>query len=352
VIFGLNRILTNIYIIGGFRNHKPELLKKIIKGYCKAWLTNKASLRFMDIALDYSCNFSCQHCSAEALKKRDLKPLNIQEYRRIAQEAITAGVLAFHFTGGEPLLRTDLLEIIKAFSPKSSLISIQTNGWKVDNQFLDQYREVGGDIVCVSVDSFDSEIHDNFRQKPGSWKKAIESVDMALGKGFQVLMSYTLTHDNIHNGDFDKMIKMSLIKGTTLSLNLAVPAGKWKGNENYLLNKEDRILLNKVLRKCPHVRTDFESNWKTKGCPAFKEKCYLTPYGEILPCPFIHITFGNIRKESLRHIQNKAFQCDYFKKYQNICIAAEDRKFIAEAGCYGIENSSLPISYEKSELFK
>ena len=61
MIFGLNRLLTNIKIIGGLRNRKPELLKKIIKGYCKAWLINKASLRFMDIALDYNCNFSCQH---------------------------------------------------------------------------------------------------------------------------------------------------------------------------------------------------------------------------------------------------------------------------------------------------
>lgn len=56
--------------------------------------------------------------------------------------------------------------------------------------------------------------------------------------------------------------------------------------------KNYRFISNLII-KTPHVRTDFESNLKTKGCPAFKEERYLTPYVDVIPCPFIHITLEN-----------------------------------------------------------
>lgn len=331
---------------------KPRLFHRLVGGYLKSkFQKSGGSMRFMDIALSYKCNFVCHHCSALDLERQDKKGLTLQEYQGVAQQAMKMGVVAFHFTGGEPLLRNDIFDIIKVFNPNRNLISIQTNGWHVDEAFLKQYCDIGGNILCISVDSSVAKKHDDFRRKEGSWDRAIWALKRAKQCRLQTLMSFTLTHQNMGNGEFDKMIALSKEVGATLSLNLAVPAGKWRGAESFLLDATDRKNLNAALRKHPHVRTDFESNWNAKGCPAFKEKCYLTPYGDILPCPFIQVSFGNIRMQPLSGIRDTALQHPYLQRYHPICIAAEDRNFIQHASCYDRSVSELPISYTASELF-
>jgi len=339
-----------MYIAGGLNARKPRLFKRIIKGFINARWRGRISLRFMDVALSYSCNFSCLHCSAEALKKKGAQPLTLPEYERVARDAMSAGVIVFHFTGGEPVMHPRLFEIISAFCPRENIISIQTNGWLIDDTFIARYIDAGGDILCVSLDSVTPQAHDAFRQQPGSWHKAVGAIRLAKSRGLRVLISYTLTHSNIRSEDFTNMIGLSKELCAVLSLNLAVPAGKWKGNRDLLISADDRLFLNALLARHTHVRTDFESNWHVRGCPAFKEKCYLSPYGDVLPCPFIHISFGNIRAASLPDIRAVAMRHPYFQKYHPVCIAAEDTYFIEHAGCYGTDIARLPLDYKDSGL--
>lgn len=354
MISALQRLAVNARLVGALHGRKPRLIRRMIRGYLKALGNGSGigSLRFMDIALDYTCNFHCQHCSALALDRgKKAEKLTIEDYSRVAGEAMEMGVCAFHFTGGEPSLRKDLFEIVAAFRPRENLISIQTNGWFADEKFLDAFRAAGGDIVCVSVDSATPEEHDAFRSRKGSWQRAVAALELAKRKGFQILMSSTVTHGNLGNGELDELVELSRKMGAILSLNLAVPAGEWRGHEDLLLDEEDRRKLNRLLSKHPHVRTDFESNWKVRGCPAFKEKCYLSPYGDVLPCPFIQVSFGNVRSQSLGQIRETALSHPYLQTYYPICIAAEDKHFIESAGCYGVEVSSLPIRHTDSPLF-
>jgi MoaA/NifB/PqqE/SkfB family radical SAM enzyme len=351
---GLSRLAVNARLVGALHGRKPRLIRRMLAGYLKAAWKGGAigSLRFMDIALDYTCNFHCQHCSALALDRgKKAEKLTLEDYRRVAGEAMAIGVCAFHFTGGEPSLRKDLFEIVKAFRPKENLISIQTNGWFADEKFLDAFRAAGGDIVCVSVDSAIAGEHDAFRNRQGSWQRAVAALTLAKQKGFQILMSSTVTHGNLGNGELDELVALSKKMGAILSLNLAVPAGEWRGQSDLLLDETDRRKLDRLIADHSHVRTDFESNWKIRGCPAFKEKCYLSPYGDVLPCPFIQVSFGNVRSESLGQIRATALSHPYLQSYYPICIAAEDRHFIEGAGCYGVDVSSLPISHKDSPLF-
>lgn len=347
----ISLLFLNVKIAGGLNLRKPKLAKKLIKGYVKSFFKKDGNLRFMDIALNYECNFHCDHCSAEPFKKMSEK-MTQEQYKKFVSDAEKAGVITFHFTGGEPLMCQNLFEIIELFNPCEHIISIQTNGWFVDDKFLEDYKKIGGDILCVSIDSSNPQIHDEFRKQPGSWDKAINALKLAKKHGLQILMTSTITHQNIDSEDFKKIIAMAKKIGATLALNLPVPAGKWRKNKDFLFNSEDRIKLNNLLKKNPHMRTDFESNWHMRGCPAFKEKCYLMPNGEVLPCPFIQMSFGNVKESSLLDIQKKALQFDYFKKYHQICIAAEDNYFIENSGCYDIDQELLPLKNCDSALFK
>jgi MoaA/NifB/PqqE/SkfB family radical SAM enzyme len=354
MIGSIRRLAGNFRIVGGLQLRKPRLIRRLLSGYMSAFLKGNTigSLRFMDIALSYTCNFRCQHCSALALDRgKEGEELTLEDYRRVAAQAMELGVCAFHFTGGEPLLRKDIFDVIRAFHPQENLISIQTNGWHVDERFLDAFREAGGDILCVSVDSATPGDHDAFRSRDGSWRRAVAALDLARRNGFQTLMSSTVTHWNLGNEDLSQLIELSREMRAILSLNLAVPAGEWRGHSDLLLDAEDRRKLDLILKKHPHVRTDFESNWTIRGCPAFKEKCYLSPYGDVLPCPFIQVSFGNVRADSLERIREGALGHPYLQKYHPICIAAEDKQFISCAGCYNAGAASLPINHRDSPLF-
>lgn len=330
---------------------KPKLMQRMIIGYIRAFSNNNGPMRFMDVAVSYDCNFSCQHCSAEALKS-DRPALSIMEYERIAGDAMKCGVMAFHFTGGEPLLRNDLLDVIGAFRPRENLISIQTNGWFVTDEFLKDYKSIGGDILCVSVDSAKPFSHDSFRYKEGSWKKAVGALELAKVHGFRTLLAATVTHQSMNNGELGALTRFSKELGAVLSLNLAVPAGNWQGCNDLILTAEDRSNLNAHMRANLHVRTDFQSNWRKRGCPAFKEKCYLSPYGDVIPCPFIHVKFGNVREQSLKEIRKTALRQKWLKVYHPVCIAAESREFIASAGCYGENPGRMPLDYRASQAFR
>lgn len=330
--------------------NKPALFGRMLAGYGKSMVSESGPMRFMDISVSYECNFQCVHCSAEALKC-DKQVLSIAEYERVAQDAMDAGMMAFHFTGGEPLMRKDLLDVIAAFQPRKNLISIQTNGWLVTDDFLKKYKAIGGDVICVSVDSVTPDSHDDFREKKGSWEKAVEALKMAKKYEFRTLLSATVTHQSMNDGSLEALTAFASGLGAVLSLNLAVPAGNWKGCLDFILTAEDRVKLNAHIEANPHVRTDFQSNWHKRGCPAMKEKCYLTPYGDVIPCPFIHVKFGNIREESFTQIRDKALKHKWLKDYHPVCIAAESREFIATAGCYGENIDRLPLDYRESKAF-
>ena len=84
---------------------------------------------------------------------------------------------------------------------------------------------------------------------------------------------------------------------------LAVPAGRWQDNLDILITGEDMEYIRELTKKSPYIRTDFEANFVHWGCGAMKEILYLTPYGDVLPCPFMHISFGNALDEPIATIQ-------------------------------------------------
>ena len=106
-------------------------------------------------------------------------------------------------------------------------------------------------------------------------------------------------------------------------LALAAPIGEWEGSNEVRLTAEDKISLSRLLQQYPLLRTDFEANYVYRGCGAVKEILYLTPYGDVFACPFLHNSLGNVKNETLVEIRKKALENKYFKEYYHLCLAAE-----------------------------
>jgi len=324
---------------------------RLVKNYILAVIhPTRPPLRFADIAITYRCTMHCEHCSASVMLDKRRTELTIEEYRIIADKLIKAGLLLINITGGEPTIRDDLKEIVKAFQPGKIFIAVQTNASLLTEERLRELKSAGVDGINVSIDSADAKTHDTFRNSPGAFKKAVKLVKTATRMGFKVGISYVLSRENLYSEDRRKIVAFSKKYGTLLNYNLASPIGFWRGKLDKLLRDKDRQYLLKLLEEYPHSKTDFETNYYTKGCGAIKEKVYISPYGDVMPCPFIQVGFGNILIDDFENIRDRAFQYKYFRSYHKRCLAAEDLDFIKNTICYDKTAvlEKLPVDHMKA----
>lgn len=326
-----NRKLTDIYILFkyGFRLNKPLLNFRIVRSYFKALIEpGNRPLKYIDFAIDYRCNLRCRHCFAVSLTKINQKEMTVGDYRKIAKMCEEMGVLHISFQGGEPLIIPSLESVIRSFNPNKFYIGITTNGTYLTPEKVRWLKKIGVDKITVSLDSMIPEEHDRFRNVPGTFDKAMSGIREALRQKFRVTLNTTLTHQNLHSEGIRKIFEFSRKNKVIVNPIFAAPAGRWINSTQFMLTPDDVGFVAGLQKQNPYLRRDLDSNYYGRGCPAVKEVIYVDAYGNVLPCPFLHITLGNLTKSHLRDIISNGLSFGPFAGYSKICLAAEDRNFL------------------------
>ncbi len=333
-------------------NNKPRLIIKLLRLKLNLLRGETPPFRHIEVVANFSCNLNCEHCSAKTLKNQQPQ-LSIKDYRKIGLACKKHNVPVVSFTGGDPLVNPKIEEIIKCFHPKETIIGITTNGMLATKKKLKKLKKIGVDTLLISIDSPKSRIHDLFRGKKGSFKKAVEAVVNSKKNGIHPIIITTVHHQNLRRKDgFLGMIELAQKLGVSLHISLAAPVGKWASKEScrqFLLTEEDRHYLKGLRKKYQFIRRDFDSNYKIKGCPAGTERFVILPDGEILACTKIHVSFGNIKKSSMMAIRNKIVKHWYFKETLPRCLCAESDEFIGEYMSKCFNRNNMPIT--ESEFF-
>lgn len=319
----IRRLLFFYYTVKPFRFH---VVKHQITARGASFFHKKQGFRIIDLAVSYDCNLTCGHCSAGVLKK-DQKPLDLNDYRKIVEQAEILDNLSFNITGGEPLMWKGLDGLIPILKPDRHYISIQTNGMLLSDRRAKELADLGVNCITTSLDSPYRVAHNRFRGSDRSYDAVIDAVRHAKKAGMQVLVGTTVTRENVRSRELLDTIRLVNGLGAICLFNLAVPCGNWAGHDRVILEEEDRAFLTDLLRRYPATSTDHEPGRNARGCPAATEKVYITADGEVLPCPFIHVTFGNVRQEPLGDIVQRMRGVSFFSGYPRICVAAEDRAF-------------------------
>lgn len=306
-------------------------------------LRGKPMVRQVEVAIDYDCNLSCAHCSRSRLMREGESPLTLEEYRRLYAQFDDLGVVSYAFTGGEPLLHMErLIDIVRIFEPQRNVIGIQTNALLLDDSRAARLRAAGVDMIQASLDEFHT-------QDAGvvNFGKAERKLAVVQRNGLKMTFTTVVTHENLHSPVLEEMIRFTRERGTTLFLNIAVPVGSWSGRSDVRLDAEDQIELRELTLRHPHTRLDFAANFAGFGCPAFKERMYVTPYGEVLGCPFLQVSGGSIRDgESIRDIQQRALALSCFDHYHDRCLAGEDAAFLEKYIPLYDQAPELPLAWD------
>ena len=328
---------------------RPRMVLSHVWRRLRSRTGGRQGFRIIDLALTYNCNFTCEHCSALTMV-RDAPVLTLDDYREIVRQAKDLDVLSWNLTGGEPLLLDWLEDLIPILEPSTHYISVQTNCALLDKERAERLARLGVNCITTSLDSVDEGTHDAFRGFPGSYEQVLRAVKIAHDAGMQALIGTLVTHQNLRSRELERLIELGNEHGAIVLFNLAVPCGRWQGRHEFVLHGDDRQYLLDLMARYPMTSTDHEIGRNKVGCPAGMEKVYITPYGDVIPCPFIHVSFGNIHETPLVEIVERMHNIPYFNSYQNICVAAEDLEFhekvMQKLPCTG---NRLPVFY--SEIF-
>jgi len=170
----------------------PVLASRILAGYYRTLVLKQDRLRSIELAVTYHCQASCHKCYAANLKQRDRPYLSVPEIREIVNQAMKLGLIHINLTGGEPSLRQDLLEIIRACRPGENMVSLVTHAFTLTRDSIKALKKAGLNTMQISLDSADRETHDRLRGITGCYDKALQAAGWARESGINLCFSTVL----------------------------------------------------------------------------------------------------------------------------------------------------------------
>ena len=264
-------------------------------------------------------------------KKFGREKLDFDLLADFADQADELGFMDIMVQGGELLINTEeAYRLIECLKPERFEISLATNGWLLTEEVAKRLAEVGVDNVGISLSTLDETAHDESRGREGSHKRALEAMDHVEKAGMLNWPNAIVGHDNVNSTGFEQFLEAMDSRGALTFLNFAMPYGDWYDNGDVIMTDEDMERL-AYLRKRYHINMDWWEQYDKKkegirGCECVN-RIFLTPLGDVLACPYVHIKIGNIKEQTLKEIIDYGFAIKYFNNYSRECLAARDMDF-------------------------
>lgn len=325
---------------------KPLAYEKIMK--YKEKVERGESIAILQFQYDYTCNFKCDHCAISLFQgRKDGRCFTVKDVENLAKQADEMGLAHLVITGGEPLVFKDLDDIVKAIDPSKFYISMDTNGWLLDEAKARHLKEIGIDKIQISLDSLDAEEHDAFRHAKGSHARVLRAIDASLAAGLNIIVSTVVTKQRVRSQEFIDFLEFFKTKGVGVFVTYAKPVGAWTGHFDMLIDKDDMKYMNELEKKYDVFTHLTPSYGLDLGCIAVKRMVSITKYGDIMPCPYMHTSLGNIFDEPLKDIIERGLKIKYFAERQGTCLVAEDRNFIHNYVEKKMYKEKLPVPWNE-----
>ena len=295
--------------------------------------------------LTYSCNLRCRHCYIDASRKMPGE-LSREEAMRVLDEiADVHPETMLILSGGEPLLRPDLEDLVTRSAELGMMPVLGTNGTLLSPEKARRLAKRGLAGVGISLDSLLSARHDDFRGKKNSWNEAVGGIRSAREAGLEAQVQITLTRDNWK--ELPDVIRFSKELGSrAITVFFLVCTGRGQdlvdlSPEEYeeVLGflaglKSEGIMVRPrcapVYRRVLAQRDPDSILLKSDAgrCMAAKNYCRITPEGNVTPCPYMPASGGNLRESSFGEIWNssKLFQSLRNPELQGRCGSCEYRE--------------------------
>jgi len=275
--------------------------------------------------LTYRCNLACEHCYLDAggtslvntENFADRSELGTEEcYRVIDDIAAFAPECLTILTGGEPLLRRDILDIVRRAADRGLWVVVGTNGVRISENVAARLAEAGARGLSLSLDALDPDGHDRFRGVRGAWQNTVEGAGILKRAGLPFIVQTTAGAHNLGELEAIADFAHERLAAKVWNLYFLVPTGRGQFVSDMTAAQYDGVLdaLYRIQQKytgrmlvnakcAPHyVKTVLQNG--AGGCPAGTHYMGIRPNGDVTPCPYLPVFAGSLRNTSLTDLWN------------------------------------------------
>ncbi|MHC4405042.1 MAG: radical SAM/SPASM domain-containing protein [Planctomycetota bacterium] len=257
------------------------------------------------------CSYRCEHCGATYSEGRS--ELTKAEWIRVIGDLQDIGIAQIVFSGGEPLLRDDLEEIIRSVDDRSSTLMF-TNGEGLTPDRARSLKESGLFMLAVSLDSPDPEQHNRIRRSRCAFSHATTAIRNASGAGLYTLVSAVVFKRDLSRENLNRLFWLAKEHGAhEVRIHQPIPRGKLADPEEaqqIFYAREDvsrlyqiQFAANRSTSGCPKVSSFPYTEGPCKfGCGAGLLHSYISATGDLWPCDFVPLSFGNVLEEDPRKL--------------------------------------------------
>lgn len=299
-----------------------------------------------------SCDLACKHCRAAAQPIAHPDQLSTEEGKRVIDQIAEMKIPIFVFTGGDPLKRQDLFELVRYSAEKGVKVAVTPSATPLlTREAIFKLKEAGVVRLGISLDGSTAEIHDKFRGLPGAYARTIQAIEWASEAGLPIQVHSTISRHNAE--DLDGLCALfERLKIVMWNVFFLVPVGR--GQLGDLLSGEEfeqvfgkiyelsqrvsfqiktteamhyrRYLLQHNLeeRRMGHghpgaaVPHEYEAGapkadaqartqtWATRRVNDGKGFMFISHVGNVYPSGFLPIHAGNVREQPLADIYRNA----------------------------------------------
>ena len=297
--------------------------------------------------LTYRCNLACEHCyldagGTSAVPQRaedaprgprllavenfaDRSELGTEECFRVIDDIVAfAPECLTILTGGEPLLRRDILEIVRRAAERGLWVVVGTNGVSITENVARRLADAGARGLSLSLDALDPERHDRFRMVRGAWQNTVDGAEILNRTGLPFIVQTTAGSHNLGELEAIADFAHDRLAAKVWNLYFLVPTGRGQFVSDMTPEQYDEVLasLYRIQRKydrrmlvnakcAPHyIKTVLEHGAESDpkirtysggagGCPAGTHYMGIRPNGDVTPCPYLPVFAGNLRRSSL-----------------------------------------------------
>jgi len=226
---------------------------------------------------------------------------------RLIQDLKQMGAVWLGFTGGEPLLNKDLVRITESAGNDVAL-KLFTTGCTLTRELAKDLQKAGLQYVSISLDHWEEKTHDESRGFPGAFQTALRAIGLFKETTeLHVSVSSVLSREMIHNGQVEEFLQFLIdldVHEAWLSETKPSIGAYWnthvlitEGDRKYLYDLQDRY--NRENKITVNYLGHFEGK-ENFGCNAGHKMVYVDAFGEMSPCVFTPMTFGNVQEAPVR----------------------------------------------------
>jgi len=314
--------------------------------------------------LTYRCNLACEHCYLDAGPTPLVRSEQFADRSELGTEecfGVIDAIAAFApecltiLTGGEPLLRRDILDIVRRAAERGLWVVVGTNGVRVTENVAQRLAEAGARGLSLSLDALDPDRHDGFRKVRGAWRNTVEGAEILNRAGLPFIVQTTAGAHNFSELEAIADFAYERLAAKVWNLYFLVPTGRGQFVSDMTPAQYDEVLatLYRIQRtysgrmlvnaKCaPHyIKTVLEHasapehaplrqgqsgqgettkeaftsaqaapSWPgvspirtysggAGGCPAGTHYMGIRPNGDVTPCPYLPVFAGSLRRDTL-----------------------------------------------------